>query len=125
MRRLWVYVIVLGAGALGAAGAIYYDYHQRERLFFERTACVGSMIRLNLSKEIYAMEHHLTNGAVIPDDALWPEYGKVEECLSGGHYSLNVVGMYRSCSYTGVVRWKGRLWRHEYPPREAGGGWVK
>ena len=125
MRRLWAYLIVLSAGALGAAGAIYYDYHQRERLFLERTACVGSMIRLNLSKKIYAMEHQLTNGAVIPHGALWPEYGRVEECLSGGHYSLNVVGMYPSCSYVGVVRWKGRLWRHEYPAGEAAGGSAK
>jgi hypothetical protein len=88
------------------------DYLRRERQFFERTACVGSLLRIKLTKAVYAEEHGLTNGAMIPDDVVWRENRQTERCLSAGHYSINSVGVPPSCSYTGVVRWAGRLWTH-------------
>ena len=115
MRPSRIIDLGLTAAALCAAGVVYADYRQRDRQFFERTACVGSLVRLHLAKECYAEEHHLTNGAPIPEGALWPAYGSSESCLSGGRYSVNCVGTDPSCSYTGTVRWKGRLWRHELP----------
>ena len=120
MRRFWIYLSVLIAGALGVAGVVFYDYHQRERQFFERTACVGSLERIKLAKAVYADDHHLTNGVLIPDGVLWPAYGSTERCLSGGHYSVNPVGISPSCSYTGIVRWGGRLWSHELPKLNGG-----
>ena len=111
MRSSWAYtflcitVVVLGA-------AVSSDYVHRKRLFEERTACVGSLTRLRLSKSSYAAEYGLTNGAVIPDDVVWRENGILEHCLSGGRYSINPLGIDPSCSYTGVVRWAGRLWTH-------------
>lgn len=91
-----------------------FDYYHRAREFAERTACVGSLIRINLTKRMYADDHGLTNGAVIPDDVIWRENRHVERCFSGGHISINPVGVPPSCSYTGVVQWQGRLWTHNY-----------
>ncbi len=115
MRRHRTYVIIVTIAALAVTGVVLADYLHREREFHERTACVGSLTRIRLTKIVYADEHRLIDGAVIPDEVVWRENGQIERCLSGGQYSVNPVGTVPSCSYTGVVRWSGRLWRHEYP----------
>ena len=91
-----------------------FDYFHRQRQFEERTACVGSLVRIHLTKLVYADEHGLTNGTIVPDDVIWRQNGQVERCFTGGRYSVNPVGVYPSCSFTGVVRWGGRLWTHNY-----------
>lgn len=97
-------------------GAFFlHDYLTRKRNFHERTACVGSLVRIRLTKLVYAEDRGLTNGAVIPDEVVWRENGVVERCLSGGRYSINAIGVNPSCSYGEVVRWSGRLWRHGLP----------
>ncbi len=105
-------VILVVLAALAIAGVFLSDYLHRERQFAERTACVGTQVRLNLAKELYAHDHGLTNGVVIPEAAVWRENGRVERCFAGGHYSINPVGVFPSCSYTGIVRWHGHLWTH-------------
>jgi hypothetical protein len=105
-------IVVTSAVGLVVGGLWVRDYLVRKSAFEQRTACVGTLTRLSLTKLVYAQEHGLTNGAVIPDEVVWRENGKVEQCQSGGRYSINVVGVDPSCSYTGVVRWSGRSWRH-------------
>jgi hypothetical protein len=111
-RRITLLCVAALLAGLFLAG--YYFAHQ-QRAFAQRTACVGSLIRIRLAKLVYAEEHGLTNGAVIPDEVVWRENGIVERCGSGGRYSINAVGAYPSCSYNGVVRLSGRLWRHVWP----------
>lgn len=98
--------------ALVVAGALLSDYLHRKRQFAVRTTCVGTQVRLILAKEMWAHDHGLTNGAVIPEAAVWQQNGRVERCFAGGHYSINPVGVFPSCSYTCIVRWRGRLWTH-------------
>lgn len=109
-----MFVIVLCAGAIAVGGVVSLDYLHRKRQFAKRTACVGSQIRIHLTKRAYADEHGLTNGAVIPDEVIWRENRLTERCSSGGRYSINAVGVSPSCSYIGVVRWHGRLWTHDF-----------
>jgi len=116
MHHLKRYIILLSVVAIGIGAFLVRDYLSRKRAFAQRTACVGSLIRIRLTKELYAQEHGLTNGATISDDVVWRENRSVERCFSGGSYSINPVGVYPSCSYTGVVRWSGRLWSHEWRP---------
>lgn len=108
------FIILLGAVAVGVGVFLLRDYLSRRRGFAERTACVGSLIRIRLTKELYEQDHSLTNGATISLDVVWKENGHVERCSSGGQYSVNPVGVYPSCSYTGVVRWRGQLWSHKW-----------
>ena len=115
MRRLRSIIIVLCVAALVVGALFLRDDLARKRGFAQRTACVGSLIRIRLTKLVYAEEHGLTNGAVIPDEVIWRENGRIERCGAGGRYSINAIGEYPSCSYTGVVRWSGRLWRHVWP----------
>ena len=91
-----------------------FNYFHRERQNAVRVTCDGSLIRINLTKRAYAHFHGLTNGAVIPDEVIWRENQHIERCGAGGHYSINPVGVYSSCSYTGVVWWQGRLRTHDY-----------
>lgn len=107
---IFICLVVVGVGTFWSL-----DYLARRRGFAERTACVGSLIRMRLTKELYAEHHGLTNGAVIPDEVFWRENGAVEHCPAGNHYSINAVGVDPSCSYPVVVRWSGRLWRHVWP----------
>ena len=120
MHRLKPLILVCGALALAMVWLFVGDSLARKRSFAERTACVGTLTRLRLAKTLYADEHGLTNGAAIPDDLVWQLNdlvwqlnGVVEHCRSGGRYAINGVGMDPTCSFTGVVRWSGRLWRHE------------
>ena len=115
VRSLKPVIIILCVAALVVGALCLRDYLTRKRAFAERTACVGTLIRLRMTKLLYAEDHGLTNGAVIPDEVVWRENGLVEHCHSGGRYSINAVGVDPSCSYTGVVRWSGRLWRHAWP----------
>lgn len=94
------------------AGVISYDHFHRKRQFEIQVICIGSLVRIELTKLAYADEHGLTNGAVIPDEVIWRENGKVERCFFGGHYSVNPVGVAPSCSYTGLVHWHGHVLRH-------------
>lgn len=111
--RFWKpVVIVVGLAAFGLGVLWAQDYLARERAFAERTACVGSLTRLRLAKALYAQEHDLTNGTVIPDEAVWRQNGILEHCHSGGTYSLNAAGADPTCSHTGAARWSGRLWKH-------------
>jgi hypothetical protein len=108
-RRIILWACIAGV----VIGGLWARAHfVAKRGFAERTACVGTLTRLRLAKAFYAQEHGLTNGAAIPDEAVWRENGRVEQCGSGGHYSINVVGVDPSCSYTAVVRWSGQMWRH-------------
>jgi hypothetical protein len=118
VRRVKPFIILLSIVVIGIGAFLIWDYLARKRAFAERTACVGSLVRIRLVKEIYAEEHGLTNGAIVPEDVIWRENGHVERCWSGGGYSINPVGVYPSCSHTGVVRWSGRLWNHEWGPPE-------
>ncbi len=111
MRRS-IPVVLVGLAALTIAAAFLSDCLHRKRQFAVRTACVGTQVRLHVAKEMYAHDHGLTNGDDIPEAAVWRENGRVERCFAGGHYSINPVGVFPSCSYTGVVRWHGRLWTH-------------
>jgi len=51
---------------IAAGGVLALELLHRERQFERRTACVGSLTRIRLTKLVYAEEHGLTNGAVIP-----------------------------------------------------------
>jgi hypothetical protein len=114
MRRRWIYVVLVAVAAISLGGAVSFDYLKRGRGFAQRTACVGSQVRINLTKHAYAVEHGLTNCAIIPDEVIWRENNHTEQCFSGGQLSINPVGVPPSCSFTGVVRWRGRLWSHDY-----------
>jgi hypothetical protein len=118
MRHVKPGIILLTVVAVGVGALLLRDYLSRKRAFAQRTACVGSLIRIRLTKEFYAQEHSLTNGATISENDVWRENGHVERCFSGGRYSINPVGVYPSCSYTGVVRWRGQLWSHKWGPPE-------
>jgi hypothetical protein len=111
MRRA-IALTVIGLVALAVAAVSLSDHLHRKRLFAGRTACVGAQVRINLAKELYAQDHGLTKGAAIPEAQVWRENSSVERCSAGGHYSINPVGVFPSCSYTGTVRWGGRLWTH-------------
>lgn len=103
-------VIIILTVAVLLGGAIFVvHYLTRKGALAKRTACVGSLIRIRLTKLVYAADNGMTNGAVIPDEVIWRENGLVERCHSGGQYSINAVGVNPSCSYTGVVQWSGRL----------------
>ena len=108
-------MIILCVVAVAGGGLWLRDYLARKRAYAERTVCVGSLIRIQGTKMAYAYQHGLTNGTVIADEIIWRENTVVEHCESGGRYSINTVGEDPSCSYTGVVRWSGRLWRHALP----------
>ena len=112
MRHAKSCIILLSVVAVGGGAFFLRDYLSRKRAFAERTACVGSLTRIRLTKTLYEQDHSLTNGAAISGDVVWRENGHVERCPSGGLYSINPVGVYPSCSHTGVVRWHGRLWSH-------------
>ena len=113
MRRFRI-IVALCVGAIAVGGVVSFDYFHRMRQNGVRESCAGSLIRINLTKLVYAHYNGLTNGAVIPDDVIWRENQHIERCGTGGHYSINPVGVYPSCSYTGVVRWQGRLRTHDY-----------
>ena len=108
-------ITILCVGVLLGGAFFASDYFARKRAFAQSTACVGSLVRIRLTKLVYAEEHSLTNGIVIPDQVVWLQNGGVERCGAGGRYSINAVGEYPSCSYTGVVRWGGQGWRHVWP----------
>jgi hypothetical protein len=110
MRRRWI-VVALCLAAIAVGGVLSFDYLQRRQIA-KRTACLGSLNRIRLTKLVYAEEHGLTNGAVIPDEVIWRENRLIERCFSGGHYSINPVGVDPSCNYTGLVRVHGRLLGH-------------
>jgi hypothetical protein len=114
-RPLKAIILILCAAAVVIGALWSRDSLTRKRAFAERTACVGSLNRIRLTKLVYSEDHNLTNSAVIPDEIIWRENGVTERCHSGGQYSINAVGVDPSCSYTGVVRWSGRLWRHVWP----------
>jgi hypothetical protein len=107
-RRFTVALVITGV----AAGALIIctRHFQRRSAFAERTACVGNLVLLKLAKEVYAQDHNLTNGAVVPEAAIWQQAGKRPQCFSGGSYSINTVGELPTCSYTGIVA--GRVYRH-------------
>ena len=111
MRRA-IALTVVGVVALAVVAVSVSDYVYRKRQFAERTPCIGAQVRVNLAKRLYAHDHGLTNGAGIPEAEVWRENGGVERCSGGGHYSINPVGVFPSCSYTGAVRWRRRLWTH-------------
>jgi hypothetical protein len=113
MRRSHVITLVCVA-VIGAAMVVSVDYFHRNREFAKRTACIGTLIRLNLAKVVYAQDHGLTNGAVVPEGEIWSQEGGVHRCFSGGEYLINPVGVSPSCSYTGSVRWQGRHWTHQW-----------
>lgn len=112
MRRAFA-LTVMGLVAFAVVAVLLSDYLHRKRLFAERTACVGAQVRISLAKELYAHDHGLSHGAPIPEAEVWRQNGAVERCLAGGHYSVNPVGVFPSCSYTGTVRWGGRSWTHD------------
>jgi hypothetical protein len=98
------------------------DYFKRKRRFSERTACIGTLIRLNLAKVVYAEDHGLTNGAVVPDEVIWRQEGGVHQCFSGGTYLINpVVCLLRAVTLapcggavaTGRINGARRLWLNE------------
>jgi hypothetical protein len=98
---------------------------QREKAAFaRRTACVGSLTRICLSKELVAKELGLTNGAAIPAGALQRIAGQVPEvCPDGGSYVINPVGVMPQCTFTNVcytwkfnrqtMRFERRAWWHK------------
>lgn len=112
MRSWRPVVAIVCVTAFGIGVFLVRDYRERQRGFAERTSCVGTLTRLRLAKAMYAQDHGFTNGAVIPEQAVWHENGMVEHCPSGGRYSINIIGVDPSCSHTEVVRWSKRLWRH-------------
>jgi len=118
MRYVKVFVISLSVVVAGVGVFLGCDYRARRRAYHERTACVGALIRMRMCKEVYAEDHGLTNGATISEDVVWKQNGGIERCLSGGRYSINPVGAYPSCSYTGVVQWHQKLWSHKWGPPE-------
>jgi hypothetical protein len=115
MRRSKLVLILLCVAALAVGTFLIGDHRGRKRGFAQRTACVGNMVHIRLVKLVYAEEHGLTNGATIPDPFVWQELGRTQRCAAGGSYAIRRVGEWPTCSYTGVVRWSGRLWTHAYP----------
>ena len=96
------------------AAVLVGEHFHRKHLFSERTACIGTLIRINLAKMVYADEHGLSNGVIVPEDVIWKQERGMHKCFSGGTYSINPVGVSPSCSYTGRVRWDGRYWTHRW-----------
>ena len=78
VRHLRPGIIILCVVALAVGALLLRDYLIRKRAFAERTACVGSLIRLRLTKPVYVEKHGLTNGVVIPNEVFWSETGVVE-----------------------------------------------
>ena len=91
MRRRWI-VVALCLAAIAVGGVLSFDYVQRKQVA-KRTACLGSLNRIRLTKLVYAGEHGVTNGAAIPGEVIWRENRLIERCFSGGHYSINPVGV--------------------------------
>ena len=56
MRRVIPFITVLCVAALVGGAFLIHDYMARKRAFAERTACVGTLIRLRLTKMVYAEE---------------------------------------------------------------------
>jgi len=115
MHRLKPFFILLCVAAFAVGAFLLSDHLARKRGFAQRTACVGNMVHIRLAKLGYAEAHGLTSGAIIPDALVWREVGWTQRCASGGSYTIRPVGEWPTCSYTGVVRWSGRLWTHAYP----------
>jgi hypothetical protein len=115
MRRLKPIMLVLCLAVFAVGAFVISDYHARKRGFAERTACVGNLVRIRLAKEIYADEHGLTNGTLVPEAYILREAGIARHCPSGGRYIVHHAGERPTCSHTGVIQWNGRHWRHAYP----------
>lgn len=113
MRRSYAVALICIAVAVVTA-ALAGNYLHRKRLFAQRTACIGTLIRINLAKVVYAHDHGLTNGALVPEEVVWEQERGKHGCFSGGTYSINPIGVSPSCSYTGRVRWDGRYWTHQW-----------
>jgi hypothetical protein len=110
-------VIVVCVAALGAAVIFVRDFLAGKRALAERTACVGTLTRLRLTKAMYAQDHGLTNGAVIPDEVVWRDNGVVEHCHSGGRYSIKPLELIRrgpiEQSFEGANAFGNALWQNE------------
>jgi hypothetical protein len=104
MRRFKPYMVGFCAMAIALGAFPVRDRLARKYAFAERTACAGALARLPIAQELYASEHGLTNGAFIPDDLVRRENGMAERSVSGGHCSINPMGVLPACSCSGGVR---------------------
>jgi prepilin-type N-terminal cleavage/methylation domain-containing protein len=64
--------------------------------------CVSNLRTINHSKEQFAMETNLNNGAPCAMADIWPAYIKTTappSCPSGGNYTIGNIGEDPTCSY--------------------------
>jgi hypothetical protein len=77
-----------------------YSWRQSERA----EACSANLRTLDLSKNEYAVDQHLKDGAAVPAGALWSDEGYIKsapECADGGRYTIGRIGEPPTCSVGG------------------------
>ena len=107
-RKSILSVLVFGSAVAGFLNR--RTYVEEDRAFSNRSSCVANLHHIQMAKSVYANENGLPAGSVLPHAAVWGQMeGRIPRCPDGGTYTLNAVGQWPACSYTGIVRRLGGL----------------
>jgi hypothetical protein len=80
----------------------FFAYGWRESEHAE--ACSANLKMISQAKYEYAVDHHLKEGGVVPDGALWAIGGWIKnepECANEGRYTVGRIGEPPTCSVGG------------------------
>ena len=98
--------IMIVVAIIGLLAAIAIPNFVKARQTARKNICINNLRLIDSSKEQYAIENNLADGATAPSSASLAEYFKgnvFPSCPDGGNYSINAIGTDPTCTVTGHV----------------------